>query len=278
MSETDSRDVADTAAWRERLYEVIFEADTVAGKTFDVTLLAAILLSVAAVMLESVAGISAKWGTQLRAAEWIVTILFSIEYVLRLVCVRRPRRYALSFFGLVDLLATLPTYLSIFFAGSQSLIVIRTLRLVRVFRVFKLSRHLVEAESLVTALRATRAKITVFFVVVLTLVLILGSAMYLIEGDRNEQFSNIPTSVYWAIVTMTTVGYGDIAPQTPAGQALAALVMILGYSIIVVPTGIFTVEIAAARQQALSRHTCSSCDSKSHDNDASYCKRCGEKL
>jgi len=265
--------------WRAYLHEVIFEADTPAGKAFDVVLLAAIVLSVVAVMLESVADIRADWGTQLLAIEWALTILFTLEYVVRLLCVGRPWRYATSFFGLVDLAAVIPTYLSIFFTGSQALIVIRTLRLVRVFRVLNLTNYLSEANALLTALRRTRAKIVVFLVVVMTLVLILGAAMYLIEGPQRG-FTSIPMSVYWAIVTMTTVGYGDIAPQTVAGQALAALAMILGYSLIVVPTGVFSVEMVAAagQQRRTSPRACFSCTGEGHEVDAQYCKHCGAKL
>jgi voltage-gated potassium channel len=263
--------------WQHRLHEVIFEADTTAGKVFDVALLATIVLSVLVVMLDSVEGIRKVWGGWFLAAEWLFTILFTIEYVLRLVCVGRPWRYALSFFGLVDLLAILPTYLSIFFTGAQSMLVIRTLRLLRAFRVLKLPRYLAEARGLMAALRATRQKITVFLVTVLCVVLIVGSAMYLIEGPENG-FTSIPISVYWAVVTMTTVGYGDIAPQTVLGQALAAVVMILGYSLIIVPTGVFSVEVIAARQREISTQACPSCSAEGHDSDAVYCKYCGAKL
>ena len=266
------------APWRERLHEVIFEADTAVGKAFDVALLVAILASVIVVMLDSVAEIHAEFGGSLAAAEWCFTILFTVEYVLRMVCVRRPRRYAVSFFGIVDLLAVLPTYLSIFLAGSHTLIVVRTLRLVRVFRVFKLTRYLSEAHALWAALRATRARITVFLVVVTILVVIIGAAMYLIEGNADSGFTSIPRSVYWAIVTMTTVGYGDIAPQTFLGQTLAAGVMILGYSIIIVPIGVFSVEIVAARGREIGAQTCTDCGGEGHDTDAAYCKHCGAKL
>ncbi len=283
---SDSDNHFQMAPWRERLHEIIFEADTTAGKVFDVALIGAIGLSVVSVMLESVESISIRkiggssvtWGGVLLAVEWLLTLLFTAEYVLRLLCVRTPGRYATSFFGVVDVLAILPTYLSLFVAGSQSLLVIRTLRLLRVFRVFKLARYLQEGHALLGALRATRAKTTVFLVVVMTAVLILGSAMYLIEGRTNPTFDSIPRGVYWAIVTMTTVGYGDIHPMTVPGQALAAVAMIVGYSIIIVPTGIFSVEIAAARNKLVSTQTCRNCSREGHDEDAAFCKHCGAQL
>lgn len=270
---------AGPAPWQERLHEIIFEADTPAGKAFDVALLVAILLSVVAVMLESVEGIRARHGTLLLTAEWLFTVLFTIEYGLRLACVRRPLHYARSFFGGVDLLSILPTYLSVVLAGTQSLLVIRTLRLVRVFRIFKLGHHVREAQGLLIALRQTRAKITVFLVAVLSLVLILGSTMYLIEGGQPDTaFTSIPRSLYWAIVTMTTVGYGDISPQTALGQALASVAMILGYTIIVVPTGIFSVEVLRAYRGEMDHTACPGCGRQGHDVDASHCKSCGESL
>ncbi len=263
--------------WQARLHEVIFEADTPAGKAFDVALLVTILLSIVVVMLESVASIRQTYGRFLYGAEWLFTILFTIEYALRLACVSRPARYARSFFGVVDLLAIVPTYLSLVVVGSQSLIVIRAFRLLRVFRVFKLSRYLSEGRAIVLALKASQRKITVFLVTVLTVVLIIGAAMYLIEGPQHG-FTSIPVAVYWAVVTMTTVGYGDIAPQTVPGQALAAVVMILGYSIIIVPTGIFSVEIAVERLRGASTQACPSCSAEGHDVDARYCKYCGTRL
>jgi voltage-gated potassium channel len=260
------------------MHEVIFEADTPAGKAFDVALLVLIVLSVIVVMLESVGSIGTQHRTLLTVAEWTITLLFTAEYVARLICVARPGRYATSFFGLVDLLAVLPTYLSVFIPGAHSALVIRALRLIRIFRVFKLSRYLTEARTLLIALRETRVRITVFLVVVLTLLLILGSAMYLIEGGPDTQFDSIPRGVYWAIVTMTTVGYGDIAPQTVLGQTLAAAVMILGYAIIIVPIGVFSAEIVVARQREVSTQACPSCAAEGHDVDAEYCKYCGAKL
>lgn len=265
--------------WRDWVHEVIFEADTPAGKAFDVALLIMIVLSVIVVMLDSVAEIRQAYWLPLTIAEWTITVLFTLEYIARLLCVDRPWRYARSFYGVVDLLAVLPTYLSLFFPGAQSLLVIRTLRLVRIFRVFKLTRHLTEAHSLMIALRVTRARVTVFLVVVLTMILIIGAAMYLIEGGQpNTQFTSIPRSVYWAIVTMTTVGYGDIAPQTVIGQTVAAGVMILGYAIIIVPIGVFSTEIITAQKRAMSTRSCPGCGAEGHDMDATYCKSCGSKL
>ena len=265
------------AAWREKLHEVIFEADTPAGKAFDIGLLLAIVLSVTAVLLESVSGIRARYGAGLRAAEWFFTVLFTVEYVLRLICIDRPLRYAASFFGLVDLLAIVPTYLSVLLPGAQSLIVIRALRLLRVFRVMKLARFVGEARILRAALHASIRKIVIFLGTVLTLVLIIGSLMYLIEGEASG-FTNIPVSIYWAIVTMTTVGYGDIAPATVSGRFLAAVVMIIGYGIIAVPTGIVTVELASAARRPITTRVCPSCAAEGHDADARYCKACGAML
>ena len=263
--------------WRARMHEVIFEADTPAGKAFDVALLLAITLSVLAVSLESVTGIRSRYGGALRAVEWFFTILFTIEYLLRLASVRRPSRYALSFFGIVDLLSIVPTYLSFFIVGSQSLLVIRALRLLRIFRVLKLVHFLGEARMLHAAIRAASRKIVVFVGTVLTAVLIVGAAMYLIEGEQNG-FTSIPQSVYWAIVTMTTVGYGDVAPQTIAGKFLASVVMILGYGVIAVPTGIVSVEVAASLRDATRTQVCPSCAAEGHANDAEYCMYCGSRL
>ncbi len=264
---------------RRKIFEVIFEADTPAGKAFDVALLIAIVLSVVAVMLESVGEIRVAHGRLLYAIEWLFTLLFSVEYLLRLISVRRPRSYALSFFGLVDLLAVLPTYASLLAPGAQTLLVIRVLRLLRVFRVFKLTRYLGEARMLSRALAQSRQKIVVFLVAVLTLVVIMGSLMYLVEGPANG-FTSIPRAVYWAIVTMTTVGYGDIAPHTVWGQALASLVMILGYGIIAVPTGIFSAELVQAvrREKDKGHGACPSCGRQDHDHDAKFCKHCGASL
>jgi voltage-gated potassium channel len=267
------------APWRERLRVIIFEADTPAGKLFDVGLLVAILTSVVAVMLDSVASIRASHGRVLDIAEWAFTIVFTCEYALRLVCVPVPWHYARSFFGLVDLLAVLPTYLSLLIPGAEHLLVIRGLRLLRIFRVFKLGRFLGEASILRKALADSRHKIVIFLGTIAILVTILGTAMYLIEGEEHG-FTSIPLAVYWAVVTMTTVGYGDIAPQTVGGKSLATVVMILGYSIIAVPTGIVTAEIveAAAAQRRVSARSCAQCLSEGHDADAHFCKACGASL
>ncbi len=263
--------------WRFHLHEILFEADTPTGKVFDVALLVFIVASVVAVTLESVTDIQQRYGRILYAAEWFFTLLFTVEYALRLICVERPLRYTVSFFGIVDLLAILPTYLSLFFTGAQSLIVIRALRLLRIFRVLKLAHFVGEAKLLRVAMRASTRKIIVFLGTVLTLVLIIGALMYLIEGEEHG-FTSIPESVYWAIVTLTTVGYGDIAPETLLGRLLASTVMILGYAIIAVPTGIVTVELAQATQKQISTQSCRHCIAEGHDIDAVYCKYCGEKL
>ena len=262
--------------WRARLHEVIFEADTRAGRAFDVGLLVAILVSVGAVMLESVADVRREYGVVLRAVEWSLTAAFTLEYVLRLVAVDRPARYARSFFGLMDLVAIVPTYLALVVPEAHSLMVIRAVRLLRIFRILKLAQFLGEAQLLVLALRASRRKITVFLGGIVTIVMIVGTLMYVIEGEEHG-FTSIPTSMYWAVVTMTTVGYGDIAPRTAVGQLLAALLMILGYGIIAVPTGIVSVELANAGR-AVSRQACPSCGGEGHDIDARHCKYCGAGL
>jgi len=268
--------LAPRSRWRARLHEVIFEADTPAGRAFDVCLLVAILVSVIAVMLESVAGIRRQYGGVLRAVEWTLTGVFTIEYALRLLAVDRPWRYARSFFGLVDLLAVVPTYLALALPEAQSLMVIRAIRLLRVFRILKLAHFLDEAQQLVQALRASRRKITVFLGGVVTIVVIMGALMYLVEGEGHG-FTSIPTSMYWAVVTMTTVGYGDVAPRTPLGQLLASVLMILGYAIIAVPTGIVSVELAKTGR-AVSRQACPACGAEGHDVDAIHCKYCGAHL
>jgi len=259
------------------IHEIIFEADTPAGKAFDVALMVLIILSVVAVMLESTTSIEVRYGSLLRTFEWVVTIIFTIEYVLRLYCVGKPARYARSFFGIVDLLAILPTYLSVIIPGAQSLLVIRALRLLRVFRVLKLAHFVGEASELRAALRASARKIIVFLGAVLTIVVIVGSLMYLIEGEENG-FTSIPVSIYWAIVTMTTVGYGDIAPQTALGKILASAIMIMGYGIIAVPTGIVSVELAGVTRRKISTQACPECGAGGHDGDAVHCKYCGGKI
>ncbi|MBN2212816.1 MAG: ion transporter [Bacteroidales bacterium] len=262
---------------RKKLFEIIFEADTYAGKTFDVILLFIILLSTVIVIIESVPSINQVLNKELRIIEWTVTILFTIEYILRIYSVKKPSGYIFSFFGIIDLMAILPSYLGFFFAGPHSLLIIRTLRLLRVFRVFKISRYLEESKFLIRALYASRIKISVFLFALVTLMLIIGTLMYLIEGE-NSDFTSIPKSIYWAIVTMTTVGYGDITPHTAVGQFLSGVVMILGYSIIAVPTGIVGFEMANSIKKAQNTQVCPNCAREGHDSDAVYCKYCGSLL
>jgi voltage-gated potassium channel len=280
LARSSSREEKPLSPLRAKLHQIIFEADTPAGKGFDVLLLVAIVVSVLVAMLDTVSSIHELHGRLLYGIEWFFTILFTVEYIVRFTCVRHPLRYARSFYGLVDLLAVVPTYLSLVIAGTESLLVIRVLRLLRIFRVFKLARYLGEARLLREALKASRPKITVFLLTVISLVIVVGALMYLIEGPENG-FTSIPTSMYWAIVTMTTVGYGDIAPQTFLGQTLAAIVMILGYGIIAIPTGIFSVElISAARQppHKVITQACPGCSAEGHDPDAVHCKFCGSHL
>ncbi|MDX1691439.1 MAG: ion transporter [Acidimicrobiia bacterium] len=262
------------AGLRERIRHVIFEHDTRAAKTFDVVLMGVIVFSVVLVMLETVEQIEDRFGTELLALEWVVTILFTIEYVARLATVREKWRYARSFFGIIDLLAILPVYLSVLLPGAQSLLVIRSLRLLRVFRVLKMARWMREANYLVRALRSSSRKIVVFLVVVLLINVIVGSSMYLIEGPEHG-FDSMFRGLYWSIVTMSTVGFGDIAPQTPPGQVLAAILMITGYSVIAVPTGIVSAEVATGRQRAVS---CPGCGSAAHGGAARFCDACGTPL
>jgi len=262
---------------KAKLFEIIFEADTPLGKLFDVVLLWVILASISFVMLESIRDINAIYGDYLKIAEWIVTIFFTAEYFLRIYVLKKPLSYIFSFFGIVDLLSVLPTYLDLFFTGGSSLLVIRALRLVRVFRIFKLSRYTKEAGFILRALKESRHKLSVFLLTILTIVIILGTLMYLIEGEENG-FSSIPESIYWAIVTLTTVGYGDIAPHTDLGKFISSFVMILGYSIIAVPTGIVAVAFNKADDNTISTQVCPNCLFEGHDPDAIYCKKCGVKL
>ncbi|MFC2083941.1 ion transporter [Bacteroidota bacterium] len=263
--------------FRFKLHEIIFEADTPAGKAFDVLLIISIILSVIAVMLDSITPIRLEYGAVLYLIEWFFTILFTIEYLLRLYCVGKPMKYASSFYGVIDLVAILPTYVSMLFPGSQYFLVIRILRVLRVFRVLKFVQYIKAARLLKEALKASSKKIMVFLFAVLTLVVILGSLMYMIEGEENG-FTSIPKSIYWSIVTLTTVGYGDILPQTPIGQFLAAIIMILGYGIIAVPTGIVTVEMVKKREDQYTTQACPECGKEGHDSDAVFCKFCGSKI
>ena len=257
---------------------MIFESDTKAGRTYDIVLLICILVSVLVVMLESVSSLKREIDTWLINAEWFFTILFTIEYIVRIWIVPNRVQYTRSFLGIVDLLSILPTYVNFFIPGTQALLVIRSIRLLRVFRIFKLSRYLGEGYNLMAALRASSYKIIVFMFTVITSVIITGTLMYIIEGPENG-FDSIPKSIYWSVVTMTTVGYGDLTPQTTLGQTLATIIMILGYGIIAVPTGIVSVEMMEQKQASKSKPiSCPHCQSKGHDADAVYCKYCGGKM
>lgn len=266
-----------TKDWREQLFVIIFQSNTPKGKAFDVAILWLIVLSVLAVIFESVPDIEEKYAYGLSILEWGFTIIFTIEYILRILCVRNKWRYISSSLGIIDLLTILPTYLSLFVFGMQYFLVIRVLRLLRVFRILRLGRYVGESQLLIRALQASQYKITVFLSTVLTLVVIIGTLMYVIEGPESG-FASIPVGMYWAIVTLTTVGFGDITPVTFAGRTLAALVMILGYGIIAVPTGIVTVELAHQSRKKPREIVCAGCGANEHDDDAGFCKFCGEKL
>ena len=263
---------------RDKLRIIIFEADTKAGRRFDVTLIGTILLSVLTVMLDSVPQINAKYGQQLYYAEWFFTVLFTVEYAVRLWCIEHSWGYAKSFYGVVDLLSVLPTYLSLWFPGAQFFLAVRILRVLRVFRVLRMVRYVGEAELIAQALAASRRKIIVFVASVLALMVIFGALMYVVEGGTNPAFASIPHSIYWAVTTMTTVGYGDITPTTPLGQSLASFIMIMGYGIIAVPTGIVTLELNEANRRQANTRTCSDCSAEGHSREASYCWRCGAPL
>lgn len=264
---------------KERLHEIVFEADTRAGKLFDLTIMGLIVASTIVVMLESVEWMRLEYGRIFYVVEWCFTTVFTIEYLLRLYSVRRPIKYVTSFFGVIDLLSILPAYVSLFIPGAQTLLAIRALRLIRVFRVFKLGYFVKEGFIIVTALRASRAKITVFLTFVFLSVIVIGAVMYMVEGGTNKDFSSIPQSMYWAIVTLTTVGYGDLTPITGFGQFLSAFVMILGYAVIAVPTGIVSAEMVRSTKQVVTNtQACPVCSHEGHDNDADYCKYCGSKL
>ena len=265
------------AAWRLRLHEIIFEADTPAGKLFDILLIIAIILSVITVMFDSVAEIRAQHGPTLYIIEWFFTLLFSVEYLLRIITLRHPVQYTRSFYGIVDLVSILPTYISLLIPGSQYLMIIRVLRLLRIFRILKLAQYLNEAEYLLKAMRASMRKISIFLFAILTLVLIFGSLLYLIEGDEGG-FTSIGISCYWAITTLTTVGYGDISPQSPLGRAVASVIMIMGYGVIAVPTGIITAELVAPITGQVSTQACPDCGAEKHSYDALFCKSCGAEL
>lgn len=264
---------------KEIIHEIIFEADTPLGRLFDILLFVFILGSVLVVMLESMETLSDSLHNLFYILEWIFTIFFTIEYILRLYSTYKPIKYATSVFGIIDLLAILPTYLSLIIVGTQSLMVIRALRLLRIFRVFKLGTYLRHGQLILLSLRKSAPKITVFFLFVLVLVTIIGSIMYLIESGPDSGFTSIPKSIYWAIVTMTTVGYGDITPQTGIGQMLSAMVMMLGYCIIAIPTGIIAVDLYSSKEDIqISTQVCRYCADDDHDHNAVYCKTCGELL
>ncbi len=264
--------------FRDRIRIIIFEADTKAGRRFDVMLIGMILLSVLTVMLDSVPQINAGYGQQLYYAEWFFTVLFTVEYAVRLWCIEHSWGYAKSFYGVVDLLSVLPTYLSLWFPGAQFFLAVRILRVLRVFRVLRMVRYVGEAELIAQALAASRRKIIVFVASVLALMVIFGALMYVVEGGTNPAFASIPHSIYWAVTTMTTVGYGDITPTTPLGQSLASFIMIMGYGIIAVPTGIVTLELNEANRRQANTRTCSDCSAEGHSREASYCWRCGAPL
>ena len=270
------------AGWRLRWYTIIFEADTRAGRLFDQTLIGVILLSVAVVMADSVQSIHLAYGSTLEMMEWVFTLLFTAEYLARLLCVRRPLQYAFSFYGLIDLIALLPTYLALFVPGLHALIDVRVLRLLRVFRVFKLAAYVSEYQSLARALAASRRKIMVFLSAVMMVVLVMGTVMYVVEGPQNG-YTSIPTSVYWAITTVTTVGFGDITPKTDLGRLISSFMMLLGWGILAVPTGIVSAEMAVQRQSGLSNvsvttRTCHECLTEGHAPEADFCFHCGARL
>ena len=270
---------SNTKSFKQKVHEIIFEADTVTGKLFDVILLAAILLSIIGVMLESVDEIDKKYHELIIAFEWGFTILFTIEYFFRIYAVNRPFKYIFSFMGIVDLLAIIPTYLIFIFPAAHSLSVIRAIRLIRIFRIFKLSKYLRGAHTMQIALRSSRPKIIVFLLSVMLLVIILGTLMYIIESSaRTNGFENIPNSIYWAIITLTTVGYGNIVPMTVLGKIVASFIMILGYGIIAVPTGIVTAEFSRKRKEKVSTQACPDCSAEGHEMEATFCNKCGAEL
>ena len=268
-----------TNSFRHKIHEIIFEADTFYGKLFDIVLLITIVSSVVAVMLESIDSIHQQYGDILRIFEWIVTILFTIEYFLRIYAVNKPLKYIFSFMGIIDLLAIIPTYLIFIFPAAHFFTVVRSIRLIRVFRVFKLSHYLRGAHTMQIALRSSRPKIVVFLLSVMILVIVLGTLMYIIEGSSDTKgFDNIPNSIYWAIVTLTTVGYGDVFPATVFGKVVASFIMILGYGIIAVPTGIVTAEFSRKKREKVSTQACPDCTAEGHEMEAKFCNKCGAEL
>jgi len=264
-------------SWKRELHEIIYEADTPNGKLFDLILLTTILASIVLVMLESIDSINDSYGTFLNISEWIITGLFTLEYILRIIAIKKPLKYIFSFYGIIDLLSTIPKYLSLIFIGSHHFAALRALRLLRVFRILKLTRYIGASNKLLIALKASRAKIGVFLFFIIILCVILGAIMYMIEGADNG-FTSIPKSIYWAVVTMTTVGYGDIAPQTPFGQFIASIIMILGYAIIAIPTGIVSSEISKTDSIDTNTQSCPNCGIDGHKDGAEFCFSCGTKL
>lgn len=264
-------------SWKRELHEIIYEADTPNGKLFDLILLITILASIVLVMLESIDSINDSYGTFLNISEWIITGLFTLEYILRIIAIKKPLKYIFSFYGIIDLLSTIPKYLSLIFIGSHHFAALRALRLLRVFRILKLTRYIGASNKLLIALKASRAKIGVFLFFIIILCVILGAIMYMIEGADNG-FTSIPKSIYWAVVTMTTVGYGDIAPQTPFGQFIASIIMILGYAIIAIPTGIVSSEISKTDSIDTNTQSCPNCGIDGHKDGAEFCYSCGTKL
>ncbi|GAA4278522.1 ion transporter [Aquimarina mytili] len=266
--------------WKDQLHGIIYEADTPIGKIFDVVLLILIVLSIVFVMLESVKGLHDSLYTFLYYGEWVITVFFTFEYIARIITIKKPSKYVFSFYGIIDLLSTLPLYLSFFITGTSALLAVRALRLLRVFRILKISRYIGESNRLAKAIRDSGAKILVFLFAVIVLCIIMGTVMYLVEGEQSG-FRSIPLSVYWCIVTMTTVGYGDIAPVTPLGQLIAAMIMVVGYGIIAVPTGIVSAEYASGQKPKkinLNTQVCSNCHTSDHKDGAKFCHKCGEDL
>ncbi|WP_299063988.1 ion transporter [uncultured Polaribacter sp.] len=273
MSKTETK-----SSWKHKLHEIIYEADTKAGKLFDIILLISIITSILLVMLESIKSFDAKYHDFLYISEWVITIFFSIEYILRIISINKPSKYIFSFYGIIDLLATIPMYISFILVGSHSLVALRALRLLRVFRILKLARYTGASEKLKLAMKASKAKIAVFLFFVIIVCIILGTVMYMVEGEEHG-FTNIPKSIYWAIVTLTTVGFGDIAPQTPLGQLIASIIMILGYAIIAIPTGIVSSELTKSTlDENTNTQACPTCLKEKHKNGAEFCYNCGNKL
>ena len=268
-----------TPIWKSTLHRIIYEADTPMGKWFDVVLLIVIVLSIVLVMLESIMGLNVKYSREFHIAEWIITFFFTIEYILRVLTIKKPKRYIFSFYGIVDLLSTLPTYIAFISGGFNMLFALRALRLLRIFRILKITRYIGESNKLMRALRDSRAKIFIFLFAVLIITIIMGTVMYLVEGPEYG-FTSIPVSIYWCIVTLTTVGYGDIHPGTPLGQLIASLIMITGYGVIAVPTGIVSAELTMGKNRLVHTNTqnCPNCNESKHLDGAEFCHNCGHKL